>query len=258
MNEFTFKNAINITALHAKMDDFIYQKHSHQEYAIGVTLKGYQSYHLNGQKQLSRPSGIMFFNPEEEHDGMSYNDQTLEYVMLYIKPDQLLEATTLKQLVHFQDSIIYNKKIEQNVLHLTHAIFNGQTDNICYEYFQNLTDSIYVDTNYQHLKNDNSKLKIAKQVIKSSLVQNFNLEKISKELNMSKYQFIRFFKKYMRITPYQYYMNYKVELAKHIIESHKDIYWAVSECGFVDLTHLNKCFKHRYGVTAYQFMSKLK
>ncbi|MEJ7456689.1 HTH domain-containing protein [Staphylococcus saprophyticus] len=35
-------------------------------------------------------------------------------------------------------------------------------------------------------------------------------------------------------------------------------YLAIAECAFVDLAHLNKVFKYRYGVTAYQYMSKLK
>ena len=50
MNEFNFKNAIGITALEVKMDDFTYKKHSHQEYSIGVTLKGIQGYHLKGER----------------------------------------------------------------------------------------------------------------------------------------------------------------------------------------------------------------
>ena len=85
-----------------------------------------------------------------------------------------------------------------------------------------------------------------------------NLEQLSQALEMSKYQFIRFFKKQTGLTPHQYYINYKVERAKQIIETYKDVYWAIAECNFVDLAHLNKCFKYRYGVTAYQFMSGLR
>ncbi|OEL01035.1 AraC family transcriptional regulator [Staphylococcus casei] len=258
MNEFMFKNAINITALYAKMDDFIYKKHSHQDYAIGVTLKGMQYYHLHGTTQLSHPNGVMFFNPEDSHDGMAYNNQQLEYIMLYISPELLMEVSTLKQLIQFQNPIVYNKVIEQNVLCLATAIFKEQSDAICYEHLQALTDSLNTGTTFEHVAKDNSKLKLAKELIKNEHMEKFKLEKISDTLNMSKFQFIRFFKQQMGITPYQYYINYKVEWAKRILVTYKDVYWAVSECGFVDLAHLNKCFKYRYGVTAYQFMSKLK
>ncbi|WP_286905178.1 helix-turn-helix domain-containing protein [Clostridium sp. UBA1652] len=69
------------------------------------------------------------------------------------------------------------------------------------------------------------------------------LDDICKELEMSKFKFIRLFKENTGISPYQYFLNYKVELSKKLIEKHRDVYSAVVECGFVDLTHLNKHFK---------------
>jgi len=258
MNEFKFKNAIGITALSAKMDDFAYKKHAHQEYSIGVTLKGIQGYHLKGEKRQSFQNGVMFFNPEENHDGMSNGEEGLEYAMLYIKPEQLLEATNLKDIVQFQDPIIYNEKIAHHVLQLAHAIFKESSEAICYEQFQNLVDSLKIDTYYEKSNIDHVKLRLAKDIIKSSVADTFKLEYICKELQLSKFQFIRFFKSQTGITPYQYYINYKTEVAKQIIERTKDVYLAVTECGFVDLAHLNKVFKYRYGVTAYQYTSKLK
>lgn len=114
------------------------------------------------------------------------------------------------------------------------------------------------DTYYDEFNVDNVKLKLAKDIIKNNVSTSFKLDFICSELNLSKYQFIRFFKQQTGITPYQYYINYKAEVAKHIIEKSKDIYLAIAECAFVDLAHLNKVFKYRYGVTAYQYMSKLK
>ncbi|MCY1626000.1 AraC family ligand binding domain-containing protein [Staphylococcus pettenkoferi] len=111
MNHFKYKNAIGITAMHAHLDDFQYKKHAHQEYAMGVTLRGLQSYHLGGIHHLSHTSGVMLFNPEETHDGQSYDAQGLEYIMLYIKPAMLREALGLTTNVKFTTPIIYNPRI---------------------------------------------------------------------------------------------------------------------------------------------------
>jgi hypothetical protein len=46
-------------------------------------------------------------------------------------------------------------------------------------------------------------------------------------------------------------------MPKQLIEIKGDIYSAVAECGFVDLTHLNKHFKSVYGTTAFEYMSHL-
>lgn len=85
-DKFIYKKAAGITALSASMMDFKYKKHSHQEYAIGVTLRGIQHFHLDGSLQLSHPNGVMLFNPEQAHDGMAHDREGLDYVMLYIDP----------------------------------------------------------------------------------------------------------------------------------------------------------------------------
>ena len=43
MEKFIYKKSAGITALSASFTDFTYKKHSHQEYAIGVTLRGIQA-----------------------------------------------------------------------------------------------------------------------------------------------------------------------------------------------------------------------
>lgn len=40
MEKFEYKNALGITALKASMSKFSYKKHAHEEYAVGVTLRG--------------------------------------------------------------------------------------------------------------------------------------------------------------------------------------------------------------------------
>lgn len=94
-------------------------------------------------------------------------------------------------------------------------------------------------------------------VCRANLENVLKLDEVCKELDLSKFQFIRFFKAHTGIPPYQYFLNCKIERAKHLIEKNRDIYSAVAECGFVDLTHLNKHFKSVYGTTAFEYMSHL-
>ena len=106
-------------------------------------------------------------------------------------------------------------------------------------------------------KKDNALIRKAKDMLHTNLENIIKLDEICKELNLSKFQFIRLFKAHTGISPYQYFLNCKIERAKQLIEKNKDIYSAVAECGFVDLTHLNKHFKSVYGITAFEYMSHL-
>ncbi|MHA6529921.1 AraC family ligand binding domain-containing protein [Paenibacillus sp. BAC0078] len=108
MNKFIYKKSAGITALSATMTDFTYKKHSHQEYAIGVTLRGIQKYNLAGSLQLSYQNGVMLFNPEQAHDGMAHDMTGLDYVMLYIEP-QLLDIYSAVAACGFVDLTHLNK-----------------------------------------------------------------------------------------------------------------------------------------------------
>lgn len=257
MDKFIYKKAAGITALSASMTDFKYKKHAHQEYAIGVTLRGIQHYHLDGSLHLSHQNGVMLFNREQAHDGMAHDKTGLDYVMLYIDPQMLLEVTQKEELVKFSKPIVYDDRLQQRVLNLSKAILNDSDEAFCSELFISLTDNLVQNNLTTDYKKDNIFITKAKELLHANLENVLKLDEIGKEFNLSKFQFIRLFKSHTGITPYQYFLNCKVERAKQLIEKNRDIYSAVAACGFVDLPHLNKHFKSVYGTTAFEYTSYL-
>ncbi|MDF2052912.1 AraC family transcriptional regulator [Priestia megaterium] len=257
MDKFIYKKSAGITALSASMTDFTYKKHAHQEYAIGVTLRGIQHYNLDGSLHLSYQNGVMLFNPEQAHDGMAHDETGLDYVMLYIEPQLLLEVIEKKDIVRFSNPIVYDYRLEKRILSLANAILSEKDETLCSELLLSLTDSL-VQTDFStDFKKDNALIRKAKDILHTNLENVLKLDEICKELDLSKFQFIRLFKAHTGISPYQYFLNCKIERAKQLIEKNRDIYVAVAECGFVDLTHLNKHFKSVYGTTAFEYMSHL-
>lgn len=257
MDKFIYKKSAGITALSASITDFTYKKHSHKEYAIGVTLRGIQQYNLDGSLQLSYQNGVMLFNPEQAHDGMAHDEAGIDYVMLYIEPQLLLEVIEKKDIVRFSTPIVYDYRLEQRILSLSNAILSEKDETLCSELLLSLT-GILIQTNLStDYKKDNALIGKAKDMLHANLENVLKLDEICKELNLSKFQFIRLFKAHTGISPYQYFLNCKIERAKQLIEKNGDIYSAVAECGFVDLTHLNKHFKRVYGTTAFEYMSHL-
>ncbi|WP_394870852.1 helix-turn-helix transcriptional regulator [Clostridium butyricum] len=258
MDKFTYKKSAGITALSASFADFKYKKHSHKEYALGVTLRGVQQYNLDGSFQSSYKNGVMLFNPEQPHDGMAHDKVGIDYVMLYIEPTLFLDIIEKKDIVRFSSPIMYDYRIEQQILNLSNAILTGKDEALCSEFLLTLADSFTQTDLYMSYKKENILIRKAKDMIHYNLENVLRLDDICKEFNMSKFQFIRLFKANTGISPYQYFLNCKVELAKKLIEKNRDVYSAVVQCGFVDLTHLNKNFKSIYGVTAFEYMSYLE
>ena len=144
-------------------------------------------------------------------------------------------------------------QLERKILRLSNAIFSEKDEDLCSELLVSLTDSLIHTNLSTDDKKDNAIIKKAKNMFHANLESVLKLEEISAELDLSKFQFIRLFKAHTGISPYQYFLNCKIELAKQILEENGDIYSAVTECGFVDLTHLNKHFKNVYGTTAFEY-----
>ncbi|WP_153723524.1 AraC family transcriptional regulator [Sporosarcina cascadiensis] len=255
MNQFLYKKHNNIKALSASITDFSYKKHSHGEYAIGVTKRGIQHYHLDGNLQLSHKNGIMFFNPEQLHDGAAHNEQGLDYIMLYLEPRLLLEAMEQKDYIYFSTPVIYNHNIQQHVMNLATAVLTEADECICDDLLFNLAENLTINTNRIH--NQDTLIKKMKEDIQYN-IKRLSVESISEKFSMSKFQFIRFFKSQTGITPYQFYLNKKVDNARKFIEKEEDAYLAVSEFDFVDLTHLNRQFKRVYGLTAIEYLKQIK
>ena len=259
MEKFVYKKAIGITVLTASFSNFQYVKHCHEEYAIGVTLRGIQQYNMNGSLQSSHPGGIMLFNPEQVHDGMSQEETGVDYVMVYIGTKLFSELTGRKEYDRFSSPVVYNPRLRRDVQHLVDAIFHKEEDALCSELLLTFADNFSQTQKDKVCGISNALISRAKEMI----YYNLDLDKILKlddvcsEMNMSKYQLIRMFEANTGISPYQFYLNCKIEKAKRLIEIHKDIYLAVAKCGFVDLSHMNRHFKSRYGITAFDYMSNI-
>lgn len=258
MEKFIYKNRVDITALSAKMQRFSYKKHAHEEYALGVTLNGVQKYNLAGQNLKSYKNGVMLFNPEQMHDGQSgVNEKHLDYVMVYIKPELFLEAIDKKDIVKFASPIVYNDKLKQDIVNLSNAILTKQDEVLCNELLLNVADNFTSKDFILDYKKENLLIQKAKEMIYYELDDVLNIDDISKELNLTKFQFIRMFKANTGVTPYQFFLNCKLIHAKKYLELTKDLYATVVEYGFSDLSHLNRHFKRVYGITAFEYMQSL-
>ncbi|EGW39618.1 AraC family transcriptional regulator [Desulfosporosinus sp. OT] len=258
MEKFLYKKSAGITVLSASMTEFVYKRHSHEEYALGVTLRGIQQYHLDGQLCSSHRNGVMLFNPEQAHDGSAADKDGIDYVMLYIPTELLSEISGNKEILCFSAPIVYNDKLALSILNLAHCILNDRDEALGSELLLKLiTDVTTSHIQTASLKQD-ALMQKSVEMIRYNLGTVLKLDDICRELQISKYRFIRLFKAYAGISPYQYFLNCKVECAKQLIEASEDIYTVVSDCGFFDLAHLNRHFKGIYGTTAYEYLQYVK
>ncbi|MEO1377986.1 MAG: AraC family transcriptional regulator [Cyanobacteria bacterium J06635_10] len=101
------------------------------------------------------------------------------------------------------------------------------------------------------------KLKLVIDYIDAHLHRDLSLKELATEVQMSSHYFSRLFKETTGITPHQYVIRCRIERAKYLLQQGKlSIAEIATQVGFVDQSHLHRCFKRHVGVTPKSFLQE--
>ena len=99
-------------------------------------------------------------------------------------------------------------------------------------------------------------IKAAKLYIDTHFSDEINLDKVAGKALVSKFHFIRVFKRYYGRTPHQYLQEVRIEMAKKILQKRKSINEVCNAIGFKSKTSFISLFKKMTGVTPLVYQNK--
>lgn len=153
----------------------------------------------------------------------------------------------------------FGNKLNELVL----AISNGQAQHyINKEWFLDLVEKIMFHEygNYLALNNIRSvklgtrkeilsRLRIAKQYMDDEFLEVDEIRQVAKTCNMSEFHFFRSFRQAFGVSPYQYLLGKRLDLAKElIIAGDRLVTDIATHCNFPDVYTFSKAFKRRFNV----------
>ena len=103
---------------------------------------------------------------------------------------------------------------------------------------------------------------LTRQIIQSKLYidkhfsESINLDKIAGKALVSKFHFIRVFKKYYGRTPNQYLQEVRIEKAKSLLQKGNSIDEVCNAIGFLSKTSFIRLFKKLTGLTPMTYQNK--
>lgn len=270
-SQFQFNKSSHIpelTVLQAAMSDFRYDRHAHEEHAFGVTLSGRQDFFSGGHFHRSPPGHIIHFHAGDVHDGESGGADPLNYVMVYIHPDRLdpLLAEAAGQAhsgsLRLRETLLADAPLRQVILQLAELVNAGggsqlDQEHALYQLAARVAQRLgRYQANAVSPRVDTLLLR-ARDYIHAHLDDDLALEDISEAVHLSKYHFLRLFRRQFGITPHQYVLNCRINAARNDLEAGQAANEVAFRYGFADLSHLNRRFKRIYGMTPRQYQASV-
>ncbi len=232
-----------------------YHKHFHDTYTIGLTYSGVVKLHYRKKSIESYKYSIRVNNPGEVHGG-----EAKEWSHSNFYPSIELITNLYKDIydetkVPFFENFIINDQILFLKLHrFFHSHFE-KNDSMVIE--SNLIDAISyliinhtVSTkNHNNIYEDKKIIKDTFEFINDSIEMSFSLDALASNVNLSKFHFLRIFKKEFGLTPYEFILNERVNRANTLIQNGDSISEASFGVGFTDQSHFSKNSKKFLGHT---------
>ncbi len=207
------------------------------------------------------PAGsFVLFSPNEKQHHVYNGDKTAEFYYIHFKCDSLPEA------FNFDTSTVYSMPPSRQVCDIFEEIIDQMLKKkVCYEklcickllcLFSYLERGIARDTP----SNENfERIALAVHHINKNYNSNLPLSDYADMCNMSKYHFLRIFKKAVGVTPLEYRNNIRLEHAADMLcDENMTVEQISSLLGFSSASYFSTVFKQRYGVSPKQYQKQAK
>ena len=239
-----------------------YAPHTHDEYAIGVTVDGLETMRYRGEKIYSAAGSVVVLEPGEAHTGGPARPEGFAYLCLYPGAELLAAATTAdpgpaRAEPHFRDPIIDDARLGEALQQAHRALRAGEDPLEGESRLLGVLGALVrrhavhgPDAAPQRARPDADR--IARQVasrLSDELTAPPTLAEMAADLGLSRYQLLRAFRTAMGMPPYAWLAQHRVTRARTLLDLGHRPADAATLVGFADQAHLTRWFRRVLGVT---------
>ncbi|MEN8155276.1 MAG: AraC family transcriptional regulator [Acidobacteriota bacterium] len=241
--------------------------HFHEEYAIGIFLKGSQEKYYRRSTHIIHEGQICVVNPGEVHCASPADQNGWTYRMLYINSSLLRDMSaqiTAKQQDYpfFPNLVINDKKLFKMILNLHQILEKPEVSLLLKESaFMSVMEQLIlkyavVQSPNRILRSSVKHIKKVKEYLDQNYEQEISLDLLSELTGLSPYYLLRLFKKEVGATPHVYLTQQRINKAKQFLTLGDPISDVAYKTGFVDQSHFTNRFKNIIGITPGQYLNK--
>jgi AraC-like DNA-binding protein len=223
--------------------------HRHDAYAIGVTLRGVQSFGYRGTTEHSEAGCAFVIHPDEKHDGRAGTDEGFRYRIVYLEPRLISEALHGRTLPFVKEAVTRESQLHGAICAALDA-FDAPIEELRF-------DDIIARLAHALAAHDpaprradamaGSAVEMARACLDESVeaVSSITLERLT---GLSRFELSRQFRKHLGTSPHRYAVMRRLERARRLVDSGNSLADAAAASGFADQSHMTRQFKRAYGL----------
>ena len=182
--------------------------HRHDAYAIGITLRGVQSFGYRGTTLHSEAGCAFVIHPDETHDGRAGTDEGFGYRILYIAPRLISEALGSRALPFVRDAVTRESQLHRAICAALDA-FDAPIEDLRFDdLIARLADALTAhDPAPQRIPaKAESAVQIAREYLDEAcdLPSSATLERLT---GLSRFELARQFRRCLGTSPHRYAMH---------------------------------------------------
>ncbi|ESY87424.1 AraC family transcriptional regulator [Mesorhizobium australicum] len=238
--------------IEARFHGSAFDPHRHDTYAIGVTLRGVQTFRYRGAARLSLPGQVIVLHPDELHDGGAGTEEGLRYRMLYLEPSLMLGCLGGTALPFVREGVVTDEAFCATLLSALGPL-------------EQELDELFVDDFLARLMQSLNRHagKPAKPIAETAwraatlageyLTENLDRPVRSGDLEavtgLDRYALSRHFRAAFSTSPHRFLVMRRLQRARRMIAAGASLAQIAIEAGFSDQSHFNRQFKKAFGMT---------
>lgn len=237
-----------------------FPKHTHDEYVLGVNLVGTERVWLDGKVMDAPPGSVTLYNPLAVQ-GSEFGPEGVEYISLHLDPHAISQVIVDNHIDHpqacptFEQGVLQNPALFQAVVDFARVAPEQAAEQE--EAFIGLLCQLLERTPGK-IGEQASGLTQARDYMHTHLGEKLELDELALVAGLSKYHFVRCFKKETGLAPLQYQMQLRLIEARKRLRRQQHPLDIASELGFYDQSHFINAYRKVMGITPQAYSAALK